>query len=178
MSLVCDFWCALVIHRTQINMDSNVELERLFFEVVTALKKFTIFSDKLFQDLNTGDIESVKNNEEYTNIEEYREKTKEFLVDVASYLGFDEIYQKIILPEIQKCILTLQNEPNNLSVWAYFESNVFILCCISNSLNKNENCDFLNDLINTLLQIPDNLKKIKMSFIDLIDQFSSYLKIK
>lgn len=178
MSLICDFWCALIIHRTQINLDANVELGNLFFEVISALRKFCVFSDKIFNELNAGEVESIKNNEEYTNIEEYRDKVKEFLVDVSSYMGFDEVYQKIILPEIQKCIQTLQTDPNNLSVWSYFETNIFILCCICNSLQKNQNCDFLLELINTLIQIPDNLQKIKMTFIDLIDQLSSFLKIK
>ncbi len=178
MNLICDFWCALIIHRTQINLDAEVELDKLFFEVVSSLKKYCIFPDKVFHELNTGDIEHIKNNDEYTNVEEYREKIKEFLVDVSAYLGFDDIYQKLILPDIQKCILTLQSDPNNITVWGIFEANVFILFCVCNSLNKNENCDFLNELINTLIQIPDNLQKIKLTFIDLIDQLSSYLKIK
>jgi len=178
MNLICDFWCALIIHRSQINLDSNAELDKLFFEVVSSFKKYCIFPDKIFHELNTGDIEHLKNKDEYTNVEEYREKIKEFLVDVSAYLGFNEIYQKLIIPDIQKCIQTLQTDQNNITVWAYFEANVFMLCCVCNSLNKNENCDFLNELIGTLIQIPDNLQRLKLTFIDLIDQLSLYLKIK
>jgi len=159
-------------------MDSNSELETIFFEVVMAFKKYCVFSSKIFQELNLGEFESIKNNDEYTNVEEYRSTIKEFLIDISPFLGFDQIYQKLIYPEIQKCIQTLQSDPYNVSIWACFEMNVFILCCICKSLDKNENCDFLNELINTLIQIPDNLQKFKMTFIDLIDQLSAYLKIK
>lgn len=178
MSIICDFWYALIVHRFNSNIDPNIPLGNLFFSVISAILKFTIFSNDIFIKLNQGEYDAIKSNHSFSTTEEYRNHIKDFLQDASEYLGFTEIYQNLILPELQTSFAAIKNDPNNITMWAYFESTIFILCCICKNIRKQENFEFLNDLINTLIQIPDNLQKIKMTFIDLIDQLSSYLKMK
>lgn len=178
MPLICDFWCGLIVHRFETKSTPTVELGNLFYSVIYALAKFTIYPNDVFVLINSGDFENIKNNNTYSTVEEYRSHIREFLIDSSVYLGFSDIYNRFIYPEIEKCIDSIKIDQNNIGVWSYLESLVFILYSISKSIDKNENFDFLDRLINTLIEIPDNMVRIRLTFIDLIDQLSGFLIIK
>ena len=159
------------------NEENSEKLGIIFFSVIKAFTKFSIFPNDLFVLLNKGHNEEIEKNSEYIDIIDYRSEIKEFLADASQYLGFQNIYQNFIFSEIQKLIQCITLDKNNINAWASFEAYIFIISSISKSISKEEKIDYINELINTLIQIPDDLQKIKMTFIDLIDNISSHLTI-
>jgi len=157
--------------------ENSEKLGIIFFSVIKAFTKFSIFPNEIFLLLNKGENEETEKKSEYLDIIDYRSEIREFLADASQYLGFQNLYQNFLFAEIQKLIELIKIDKNNINAWANFEAYIFIISSISKSITKEEKIDYINELINTLIQIPDDLQKIKMTFIDLIDNISSHLTI-
>ena len=77
--------------------ENSEKLGIIFFSVIKAFTKFSIFPNEIFLLLNKGENEETEKKSEYLDIVDYRSEIREFLADASQYLGFQNLYQKLPL---------------------------------------------------------------------------------
>ena len=137
--------------------DIKSNFKNIFQDLFKNLIILTKFEKNIFKTLNKSKRKALKNDDDYNNTLDYRDTIKNFLENFSLNLGFDFIFDEILYPEFNNIILSIKLNQQDLSLWCYLESILYILSCIIITIkteDKNINLQNIYILLYTILDIP------------------------
>jgi len=176
--VVCDFWQRLNFVLVDKQMKTEEIFERfggLFKDLHIGLLKLVKFDDNVFVELNQAKSRNLKDQHSYKETISYRKSIKMFFNDSSNYLGFDFLYNSIILPALTETIAAIKSDMNNITGWALLEAEIFGFQAICRNIDEKKDLSFLDALFDTIIEIPENLVQIKKTATDVIDEIGSVL---
>ena len=171
IGFIIDFWDN--IHNYVFKSEGNfnqllIQFKNIYIQEIKYFLNFVIFDDNIFKILNEQKKKVVKNNDDYLEVIEYRDRIKNFLYDFTRDFSFDFVFDNVIYPELEQIILNIKNNQNDISLWSKFEALLFLFESTCRNI-KNWNNENLNNFILTIFDVPKEYRQITKTIAYIFD---------
>ena len=175
--LICDFFIYLdeFLYGKQVSKQNILsQFKGTYIQLIKNMINLMIFPNEVFSLLNINKTKSLKNNDEYNDIKDYRYSISFFLKDFTRDYSFNFVYDEIIFPEFYQTVELIKQNQNNINYWSKFEGILYSFSCIAELINENE-INLLNVIFNTIFDVPKTLSQITRTVTNIIDEIKDII---